>query len=389
MDVVLKKLKWHDGTSEVSGDIHIKNGRIARITPDIKHASNIDLDGYTVYPGLINSHDHLEMNLYFRIGSPPYKSYIDWARNIYKPKESPIREIEQVPLEDRFLWGALKNLVSGTTTVVHHNPGHPIFKKKGFPVKIIETQWTHSLAFERKIKSFRLSTKTPFVIHAAEGVDSYAHTEIAKLNELGLIQPNTVLVHAIALGNEDIELLAQKNASIVWCPASNLFMFKKTANIPGLKGRTKIALGSDSMLTGSATLLDEMKTALSTGFVSEKEIFEMVTSRAAEIFALPLPSIAEGAPADLVIARSSDEDYYRKLIWLTPREIEIVITRGEPQMASTSLKRYFPELDYLIHVSGNEKWTAVNFSDLRTRLTNKLDKTILQKNDLWNLTDGA
>jgi hypothetical protein len=66
--------------------------------------------------------DHLEFNLFPRLGRGPYPNAGEWARDIYHPDRSPIREQLRVPKTVRLWWGALKNLLSGVTTVCHHNP---------------------------------------------------------------------------------------------------------------------------------------------------------------------------------------------------------------------------------------------------------------------------
>ena len=45
--------------------------------------------GHVMMPGLINAHDHLEFNLYPRLGRGPYPNAGAWARDIYHPERSP------------------------------------------------------------------------------------------------------------------------------------------------------------------------------------------------------------------------------------------------------------------------------------------------------------
>ena len=60
--------------------------------------SGSDLDSATsCMPGLINAHDHLEFNLFPRLGRGPYPNAGEWARDIYHPDRSPIREQLRVP----------------------------------------------------------------------------------------------------------------------------------------------------------------------------------------------------------------------------------------------------------------------------------------------------
>src|SRR5882672_1044279 len=123
MNLLLQSLKWMEGDLEVIGDIRVSHGKIVACGK-LEPAANetcIPFENQYVYPGLINAHDHLEMNLYPRLGNPPYRNYVEWGNDIYRVHESPVREIERVDIRDRLLWGGIKNLLSGVTTVIHHN----------------------------------------------------------------------------------------------------------------------------------------------------------------------------------------------------------------------------------------------------------------------------
>lgn len=389
MDLLLKELSWQTGAKIVKGDIRIRKGIIAEIGGNLaasKREHSITFNNHFIYPGLINAHDHLEMNLYPRLGNPPYNSYIDWGNDIYKPKESPIKEIEKVPIKDRLLWGALKNLVSGVTTVVHHNPWNRFMSSKEFPVRVLKKYaWAHSVGFGKNIlRSFPKNPATPFIIHAAEGVDETAHHEVSKLSGLGLLKSNTVLIHGIALKDETISALQTAGASVVWCPASNDFLFKKTAPVDKLKKAVKIALGSDSTLTGSPTLLDEMRSALQTGLATKSEIYTMVTLNPAKIFSLHQPAIEINKQADIFILPVHHNDYIENLINSKSSEIELVLINGNPEYSSEPVAKELSLKKTFVNVNGIPKWFRTDVLHLKKKIQ-KTTGNVVENNPLWQL----
>ena len=190
----------------------------------------LDLDGLEVLPGLINAHDHLEFALFPRLGRRKYANATEWARDIYHPCESPVREHLDIPKELRLLWGGLRNLASGVTTVSHHNPYESIFDED-FPVRVVkEFGWAHSLAFDSNIRARFDATPpgVPFIIHAGEGTDEDAADEIFRLDDLGVLDARTVLIHAVGFCANGWELIRQIGVSVIWCPRSNLFTLGRT-----------------------------------------------------------------------------------------------------------------------------------------------------------------
>lgn len=392
MDLLLKGLHWSNANGTIQGDLRIRKGLIIEIGESLHPGGSdqtIHFDNHFVYPGLINSHDHLEMNLYPRLGHPPYENYMQWGHDIYKPHESPLREIEKIDINDRLQWGGLKNLLSGVTTVVHHNPWKRILESRNFPVKVLKNfAWSHSLGFGKNIQNdFPKNQDKPFVIHAAEGLDAMAFDEIIKLDELGVLKKNTVIVHAIALRQKEIDILASRQCAIVWCPESNLFLFRKTAKIDILKKNIRTALGSDSTLTGSPTLLDEMRCARQTGLASPREIFDMVSTIPAQIFGLPKPQFSPGAIADLMITPILHRDYFENLQIVTPSNIEAIFLNGAPVYVDEKFAGPLP-LKYQLKVNGIKKRTRLDFGSLRDRLKKKLGTEILESNAIWKQVDS-
>ena len=92
-------------------------------------------------------------------------------------------------LDDRVWVGGLKNLLSGVTTVCHHNPLHRPLRRR-FPVRVVQTLRPQPFACRSTATaSPRPHRDTPadwpWIIHAAEGVDEEARGEVETLDTLG------------------------------------------------------------------------------------------------------------------------------------------------------------------------------------------------------------
>lgn len=356
MDLLIKNVTWRDAAlNPVTGDVRISRDTIVETGENLsskKKERTADFAGHFLYPGLINAHDHLDMNLYPRLGTPPYNNYTEWSKDIYKPGESPLKEIEKTDVDYRLMWGGLKNLISGVTTVIHHNPWKRTLGKSSFPVVVPQIDWAHSPEFEKKMPS--IGSK-PFVIHAAEGVDEFARNEIQRLDDLGLLRKNTVLVHGVGATDAEWDLIASKGSSLAWCPSSNLYMFNRTVDVRRLKGKVDVVLGTDSTLTGSPTLLDEMRVAVRTGYATIEDVVKMTGVTAAKVFGLPEPLIREGNKADLFITPVKD------LLDIRPKDIKMIMTRGEIRLQNIEkLKRYFEKKVGLEILERNPLWNMLS-----------------------------
>jgi hypothetical protein len=242
----------------------------------------------------VNAHDHLEFALFPRLGRRHYGNATEWARDIYHPEQSPVREHLLVPKCLRLLWGGLRNLTCGVTTVCHHNPYDSSFDSE-FPVRVVKHySWAHSLAFEPNIRDRLDSTPpdAPFLIHAGEGTDDDAAREIFRLRELlGGLDERIVLIHGVGFQEDGWQLIRESGASVVWCPRSNLFTLGRTLSRQTIASGVPIALGTDSPLTAEGDLLDEIR-------VARELAPDLPLEAAARILRLaPQPDDWIGAPA--------------------------------------------------------------------------------------------
>ncbi len=341
----------------VGADLEILNGRIHRIIefpPDHTGRqtptsdATVDLRGHLILPGLINAHDHLEFNLFPRLGRGPYSNYKQWAEDIYRPAEPPIREQLAVPKAVRLWWGGLKNLLSGVTTVCHHNEYVPQVFENGFPVRVVERfAWSHSLAFENNLKEKFAATSSdiPFVIHLGEGIDPESAQEIFTLRNLEALDSRTVIVHGVALDEAGKALLKESGAALVWCPTSNIFTLGKTLDSQTVTNLRRIALGSDSALTARGDLLDEIQFAHRHAGIKPQCIYAMVSDLSADALRLRDGEgrLVEGGRADLVAVKDDDRSPSETLARARFDQIELSMKGGEPKLFSSEMASRWPK----------------------------------------------
>lgn len=294
------------GRPDETVDVLVARGRIVRIGSCLEAGRGtkvLDLADRRLVPGSVNAHDHLGLDLFPRLGSPPYGNPAEWSREVHRPEESPLREILRVPPRDRLRWGAVRNLLSGATTVVHHDPWpRGPFGRPPLPVRVHRTAWAHSLGFSPDVRArHRAARGRPFVLHAAEGTDEDATAEVSRLEKEGVLGPSTVLVHAMALSDADVALLARRRVAVICCPVTQHHLYGETTPVARLRrAGVPVALGTDSTLSGAVTLGEEVDSALELGLFDSAEAEDAVTRIPARIFGLPEPIVDDGAPADLV-----------------------------------------------------------------------------------------
>lgn len=345
-DVTLLTSNGYQGSS-----LRIKGSKIIGID-EPPQRKDIIIDGYggLMIPGLINAHDHLELNTFKRLKYREYYTHSrQWIEDIEARFDSDLDLVKprHQPLTDRLLVSAFKNLLSGVTTVCHHNPLHPGLLR-GYPVRVVKGyNFCHSLfRGEDVLTSYRRSeSKYSWIIHLAEGIDVEAEAEFEQLDRLGAMQGNTVLVHGVGLTVRQRQAVIERGGGLVWCPGSNFFMFGQTAQVAALAEAGKLALGSDSRLSGEIDLLAELKIAHRTGQLSPKKLFETVTTGAARLLRLHeggLGEIAVGGAADLILLPVSPlADPFEFLFQLDRSQLRLVLLAGKPLVGSLDMQPVF------------------------------------------------
>ncbi|MDX2161263.1 MAG: amidohydrolase family protein [bacterium] len=366
-------------------DLHTAARVLAEAHP---RAVTLDLEGYRIFPGLVNAHDHLELNHYPRTRyRDRYDNAHQWGEDVNaRLNDPPFRELRAYPLADRLLIGGLKNLLCGALTVAHHNPPHKALFQPGYPVRVLKHYgWTHSLHFADSaeiVQSYRRTPRhLPWFIHLGEGTDETAAAEYARLEALGCMGANTVIVHGVANFDQAVvaHLHRPQNIGLVWCPSSNLYLLGQTIEISHytITCMQTPALGSDSRLTADGDLLDEMRAALRLhGDRAAPDILDMVTVGGAEALRLPdAGHLRPGAQGDFIVLRD-DASPVLALCRSSRAALALVVRGGVPQIGDPDLMRRFP------HISSVEATLDGVPKLIHADLARRIVRSALQENGL-------
>ena len=310
----------------------------------------IDLRDHLIFPGLINAHEHLQVNCIppYKKGAPFPNSYA-WIAAFQKHFENPaVIAALHIPKTLRLRHGALKNLLAGTTCVAHHDPWHPSMDADDFPIALLrDFGWSYTLAgpgYGPPLEQSFAATPCdqPWFIHLAEGTDATAQDELAQLDQMGCLAANSVLIHGVGLRESDIDRVIAVGAAVVWCPGSNLALLGRSLDPRRLLAAGRLALGSDSRLSGARDLLDEMRGVLARRELDARQLLGLVTSDAARILRMPSRgSLAAGSPADLVIVQDRGGDEVNSLVGIERSQIRAVIRDGVPRIADPDFAEWF------------------------------------------------
>lgn len=344
-----------------TNDLLVEGEKISAIDTNIAPNNNnvtISLKGKKVYPGFVNSHDHLLASYLPKVGgNEKHKSWLSYD-NLYK-SSGVFAERQQIDPEILYYLGAYKNLFAGVTTVFDHIPHYIQNPFRGIlPVKLIsDYTLAHSIGNyslgwgEGPSLEYRMAEHAglPFVTHLAEGLDDDSRQSLRLLEKMDALGGHSVLVHCLPFGPKEVEKILEKGASVVWCPTSNLHIFGKTTNIKlFLDMGVNVCLGTDYSPSGSVNLLEELKTAKSIYFglygeeLPETTLLKMVTENPRKAFRLGNPdALMPGLSADLLVINDDKKDTEIHVSELTWKHIDLVTIDGYPIYGSLEYKSLF------------------------------------------------
>ncbi len=319
------------------------------------------------YAPLINSHDHLIGNWFPRSGdNRPYPNSHIWVEDM--KRSFAYLERNQFWVNDGSFdllephasllaqLGCYKNIFSGCGIVQDHAPVQSDTYYDNFPINVLRKfRQCHSITLDNwwgggtaEEEMALTHGKMPFIIHLSEGTDEITHMEFSILKKHGLLKPNLLIIHGIALKKSELKEIAAVGASICWCPTSNLYLIEKTLDIKTcLDLGVNVVLGTDSTQTGSLNILDEITNAhLKFPEIPMHKLYSMITVNAAKALYLP-PETAVINPAetsDLLLIDALEHDPLENLLEVNSEHIQLLLHNGIPIYGDVEWLEYFQTL---------------------------------------------
>jgi len=369
--------------------VWVSDGSVSAVTaadqnpPDQAGSPVIPTAG-TIYPGMIELHNHLAYNSLplFKIpqrytmregwqGTIGYRRYVSGPAGVIASAPDLIRATVR--------YVECKSLIAGTTTsqglTLRSSPIQHLYKGIVRNAELPDAPGLYPArpkigdVTPDDVTAFResLAGKGARILHLAEGLP----TSPARQHFLDLqapdgswaIAPTFVGIHATGLTDDDLAIVAQHGGSIVWSPFSNLVLYGDTARTASaLRLGIKVALGSDWSPTASKNLLNELKVAqifsqdAQLG-ITDQQLVEMVTITPAQILGWQdsLGSIEPGKLADLTVVAGGTGHPYSHLIDATESDIQLVIIGGTGRYGAPTLLGKVSPIDEQFVIAGDAR----------------------------------
>lgn len=311
---VIHKAKWvviDPWTIIHDGYIRVESGLIRDIGRGSCSGHIIDHGSGALLPVLVNAHTHLELCA-LKDKVLPEKGFRNWVENLINLRNSAgtdtlkagaIKGLKELIESGCGVIGEISTLGLTWETISKSSlagvwfreflgnalPVDDTCNRKDFLVKSIAAHAPHTLAPNRivELKDITRKKNLPFSIHLAESEDEIEFLQTGKgkwaeflsergidfsgwnlpvespvkyLEDLEVLDENTIAVHILHASKKDFEILVRHNVRVCVCPRSNKNLHNMMPDLAGmLKAGIKPCLGTDSLASAdSLSIFDEI-----------------------------------------------------------------------------------------------------------------------------------
>ena len=395
-----------DGENNVinDGNVMIRDGKITGVWAsnsnppagvDFTDVPIVETEG-TIYPGLIDLHNHVHYNHIplwdFEVHLSEsqkseeggYTNRYQWGNNWdYGPSitwmKTNIQSTYRWDMASEQMKYAEVQAVAGGVTAMQGSPSSGTqawdsilsrnielynFGQDGISTCAVCGAADDDYTGSHLISQSESGTLNAWFVHLSEGVDQSSKDEFDALWNKGLIMDETIVIHGTALDSTQFSQMASVDSELVWSPLSNLLLYGDTTDVVAAdQAGVSISISPDWGPSGSKNNLHELKVAdmwntnnLGNHF-SNYELVQMVTSNPADATGWTpfVGRIKADLYADLVVIDTFHEDPYRNLIEAIDADVALTVVQG---------KAVFGDIDIMQDLQGND-WEYVNGTDFQ------------------------
>lgn len=360
-----------DGEVFENHGVAIEAGRIVAVAPSAELNSRYtadqvrQLDEHVLIPGLINAHTHAAMTLLRGLADDlPLMTWLTehiwpaeqrWVGEEFVRAGSTIAigemlrggvtcfndmyffpEITAQAAKDAGMRAVIGMIVINVPSAYGSGPEEYLHKGLAFydrykddpqikPIFSPHAPYTVDEQWLNQVRTYSDELQIPVHMHVHEtaeevqgSLEQTGKRPLQRLDELGLVAPQLMAVHATQLDGVEIARLAEAGAHIVHCPESNLKLASGFCPVAALDDAgVNVALGTDSAASNNdLDMLGEMRTAALLGkavagnaaAIPAARVLRMATLNGAKALGIDdqVGSIKPGKHADLTAVKTSE-----------------------------------------------------------------------------------
>jgi len=368
-----------DSAIAIKGNKIIDIGDSKELSDKYQEAGQvIDAAGKVVFPGMINTHNHLFQTLFKGLGDDMVIG--DWLKKVAYPLSTNLT----VDLAyTGAMLGLMESLHSGITTSVDYMYAHPVaglsdavikamndlkvrgIYARGFlsggqqfgaqeslmetPEEVIKdfkylydkyqkkqedgrisiwlapsNMWANTKEMLKKTYDLANEYKVGYTVHISETEtprkftqEIHGFSDAALLEELGIVGPNVLMVHCVAITDDDIAMIKKYDMKVSHNPVCNMYLASGVAPVPKMiaEGIT-VSLGIDGAASNNsqdmietlkATALLHKVSSRDPKIITAEKVLELATIDGARAIGMEdqIGSIEIGKKADMFIFNPS------------------------------------------------------------------------------------
>jgi len=186
------------------------------------------------------------------------------------------------------------------------------------PLFSIHASFTVSDSLIKEVRALASKYRVPVTIHTSEGMgdvehnlENYGKRTLERLQDVGLLGPDVVLVHCVNVSDDEIDIIARTNTGVAHNPMSNMLNAVGVSPVlEMIKKHVNVGLGNDGYIFDMfenmrATFLVHRLQNRNPNAIDPYTILEMSTINGAKLYGMDkeLGSLQVGKRADIVVIK--------------------------------------------------------------------------------------